>query len=107
MFLFIDLFIDIFMDLAGMFSCLVMPHDAYVELVNNFAMPLPIPMPQDVAGSDLHYMSFEEAVKHPFSDEHQPSLQNRRRTNNKAMGGVAVHGRESNMSSESEQNKTL
>ena len=104
MFLFIDLFIDFFMDLAGMFSCLVMPHDAYVELVNNFAMPLPIPMPQDVAGSDLHYMSFEEAVKHPFSDEHQPSLQSRRRDNNVVVGDVVLGSRESR-SSETEQSQ--
>ena len=53
-------------------------------------------------------MSFEEAVTHPFTAEQQPSLQNGRRTNNKAnMGGAARHGREINMSSESEQNKIL
>ena len=52
-------------------------------------MPLPIPKLQVQAKntstdekSDLHYISFEEAITKPFTDEHQPSLQNRRRNNN-------------------------
>jgi hypothetical protein len=67
-------------------------------------MSLRVSMPQDVAGSDIHYMSLEEAVKHPFSDEHQPSLQNRRRGNNGAVGDVALGNRELR-SSELEQNQ--
>ena len=79
------------MYLAGMFSCLIMLYAACVELVNNFAMLFPIPMPQDVTRCDLHYMSFEEAAKQPFSDEHQSSLQIRRRDINVLVGDVA-HG---------------
>jgi hypothetical protein len=63
----------------GMFSPLIMPPEAYLELTSKFSMPLPISKPQDVPGSNLHYTSFEEAVAHPFSEEHQPSFQNRRR----------------------------
>ena len=54
----------------GMFSTLIMPPEVYLELTSMFSMPIPIPKPQDVHGSDLHYMSFEEAVAHPFSKEH-------------------------------------
>ncbi len=82
-----------------MLSCLIMPHGAYVDLVNNFATPLPVPKPQDI-----HYMSLEEAVNHPFSDEHQPSLQNRRRGNNGDAGDVALGNRELR-SSNLEQNQ--
>jgi hypothetical protein len=32
--------------------------------------------------SDLHCMSFEEVVAQPFTDEQQPSLQNKMRNNN-------------------------
>ena len=73
-------------------------------------MPLPIPKLQVQATntstaekSDLHYMSFEEAVTKPFTDEHQPSLQNRRRNNN-IVGEVTIGARESK-SLESNQNK--
>jgi len=55
-------------------ACLIMPLEAYAELHNNLAMPLPIPKTlSSPAGThvDLHYMSFEEAVTHPlFPDEH-------------------------------------
>jgi hypothetical protein len=37
-------------DALGMFSPLVMPPKAYLEMVNNYAMPLPIPKPQDMPG---------------------------------------------------------
>ena len=67
-----------------------------------------IPQQPTIDGvNDFHYLSFEEAVTHPFTAEHQPPLQNGRRTNNKAMGGVARHGREITRSSESKQNKIL
>jgi hypothetical protein len=46
-----------------------------------------------------HFMSFEEAVTHPFTDEHQPFLQNRRRNINSNVVGDAMR------SSESEINK--
>jgi len=44
--------------------------------------------------ADLYYMSFEEAALHPFSEEHQPSLQNRRRDNNIVIGDVTLGDRE-------------
>jgi hypothetical protein len=70
-------------------------------------MPLPIPKPTSVAGiPDPHYMTFDEAVKHPFTDEHQPSLQNRMRKNNTAVDGdVSLGERETRTSSEAETNK--
>ena len=38
-------------------------------------MPLPMPkLTSTVEKSDFQYMSFEEAVTHPFTDEHQPSI---------------------------------
>ena len=97
-----------FMFLSGMFSPLIMPLAAYEELHNKFAMPLPLPLPSSVAGNtDLHYMSFEEAVLHPYSDMHQPSLQNRRRNDNLAIGGVALGDREPRSAPENEQNNKL
>ena len=66
----------------GMFSSLIMPIEAYEELHNKLAMPLPIPKPTIDGVNGFHYMSFEEVVTHPFTAEHQPSLQNGRRTNN-------------------------
>ena len=97
----------------GMFSPIIMPAEAYKELHEKYAMPLPIPKPQVqatntstvVEKSDLHYMSFEEAVTKPFTDEHQPSLQKKRRNNN-IVGEVAIGARESR-SLESDQNKII
>ena len=85
-----------------MFSPIIMPVEAYKELHEKYAMPLPIPKPQVqatntstvVEKSDLHYMSFKEAVTKPFTDEHQPSLQKKRRNNN-IVGEVAIGARES------------
>jgi hypothetical protein len=53
--------------------------------------------------TDLHYMSFEEAITQAFTDEHQASLRNRRRDNN-VVGEVTIGARESR-SIESDQNK--
>ena len=78
-------------------SPLIMPPEAYLELTNKLSMPLPIPKPQDVPGSDLHYMFFEEAVAHPFSEEHHPSFQNRRRES-AVVGDVALGTRETRAS---------
>jgi hypothetical protein len=66
----------------GIFSPMIMPVEAYTELHEKYAMPLSIPKPTVKKAADLHYMSFEEAVTKSFTDEHQPSLQNRRRNNN-------------------------
>ena len=45
-----------------MFSPKITPNDAYEELRNNYAMPLPIPKPCDSVGrTNLHNMTFEEA----------------------------------------------
>jgi len=48
-------------------------------------------------------MSFEEAVMQPFCDEHQPSLQIRRREENLS-GDVALGSRDKK-ATEAEQNK--
>jgi len=89
----------------GMFSRIIRPVEAYKDLHENFDMPLPIPKPSSIAGKPgLHYMSFEEAVKLPFTDEHQPSLQNRRRNKNVVMGGgVSIGGREMRTAPESDR----
>jgi hypothetical protein len=87
---------------------MIMPIDAYAEFHKNFPMPLPIPKPVIDAGiPDLHYMNFEEPVRHPLTDEHQPSLQNRRRTNNNTVvdGGVSLGEREIISRSEEETHK--
>jgi hypothetical protein len=90
----------------GMFSPMIMPNDAYEELCHTYAMPLPIPKPGDtISRTDMHYMSFEEAVKEAFTDIHQPSLRGRRRANNSStVGQVAIGDRELR-SSESDQHK--
>ncbi len=81
-----------------------MPVETYTELHEKYAMPLPIPKPTSTAvKTDIHYMSFEEAIAHPFTDEHKPSLQNRRR-NNDIVGEVTIGARESR-SIDSDQNK--
>ena len=58
-------------------SPLTMPLDAYKEIAD---LPLPIPQLSPAIGlhGDLHYMSLEEAMKMPFTSEHQPSLEVRR-----------------------------
>ncbi len=58
-------------------SHLTMALDAYKEIA---ALPLPIPQPPPATSLpvDLHYMSLEEAMKMPFTTEHQPSLEVRR-----------------------------
>jgi len=89
--------------LLGMFSPLIMSLKAYLELVNSYVMPLPIPKPQDMLRSNLHYVSFEEAVMQPFSDEHQPSLKIRRREENLSRD-VALGSRDTR-ATEAEQNK--
>ena len=75
----------------GMFSHIIMPLQAYEELRHNkYAMPLPVysEARKHRGGVDPHYVSFEEAVTHPFTDEHQPSsLQNRRRNINSNVAG--------------------
>jgi hypothetical protein len=87
-----------------MFQPIIMPVEAYKESHENFAMPLPIPKPSSIAGKpDLHYMSFEEAVELPFSNEYQPSLQNRRRNTHVVNGEVAIGGREMRTPTESDQ----
>ena len=70
-------------------------------------MPLPLPKPPSAAGiNDLHYMSFEEAVTHPFTDKQQSSLQNRKRSKNLTVAAnVAIGDRETRGSNvESEKN---
>jgi len=57
----------------GLFQPLRMPILAYQEL-HNMLFPLPIPQasPRDDSGI-LHYMSLEENLAMPFTDDHQPS----------------------------------
>ena len=54
--------------------------------------------------ADLFYMSFEEAALQLVSDEHQSSLQIRRKVNNLIVGDVTFGDREV-MSSASNANK--
>jgi hypothetical protein len=65
-------------------------------MINTYSMPLPIPklleVPRNVA--ELHYMSFEEAMLQPFSDEHHPSLQIHKKANNLIVGDVTLGDRE-------------
>jgi hypothetical protein len=79
----------------GLFSPLGMPLSAYKEIS---ALPLPIPQPPPATGlpGDLHYMTLDEAMKMPFTAEHQPSLEVRRARsqNTTAHDGVALAGRE-------------
>jgi len=93
----------------GMPAPMIMPLEAYAELHNNLAMSLPITKTSSGAAGTrvhLHYMSFEEAMTHPFTDEHQPSIQSRRHNNNNntIIGGVALGERETS-SLELEANK--
>ena len=91
-----------------MFSAIIMPDDAYKELRENFAMPLPIPKPSSIEGRhNLHYTSLEEDVKPPFTDKQQPSLIiNRRRINNVINREVSIGERESR-STESDTQNTI
>jgi hypothetical protein len=71
-------------------------------------MPLPIPKLESDAGiHDLRYITCEEVVRHPLTDEHQSSLQNRRRNHNNTVvdGGVSLGEREIRSSSEAETHK--
>jgi hypothetical protein len=89
-----------------MFSPIIMSDEAYKELYENFAMPLPIPKPSSIEGKhDLHYMSLEEAVKQSFTDKHQPSLINQRRINNGINGEISIGERESRSTDSDTQNK--
>ena len=69
-----------------------MPEAAYNVLHKDYAMPLPIPkpVPENAPRGDLHYMSLDEAVKLPFTDEHQPSKMKNARTYVVLEDGVAV-----------------
>jgi hypothetical protein len=79
----------------GMFSPIIMTVQAYTQLHEKYAMPLPIPKPTSTAEKfDIHYVSFEEAVTQPFTDDHQPTLQSMRRSNNIARE-VTIGARES------------
>jgi hypothetical protein len=59
---------------SHVFAPAIVPLAAYEEMHNNVIMTLPIPKTTSVARiSDPHYMTFDEAVKHPFTNEPQPS----------------------------------
>jgi len=83
---------------------MIMPNDACEELCHTYSMPLSIPKSGDtISRTDLHYMSFEEAMKEAFTDIHQLSLRDRRRANSSpAVGQVEIGDRELR-SSESDQ----
>jgi hypothetical protein len=67
-------------------------------------MPISISKPTSTAEKpDLHYISFDEAVTQFFTNEHQPSLQSKRRNKN-IVGEVTIGARES-MSTELDQIK--
>jgi hypothetical protein len=87
---------------------MIMPLDAYEKLHNNFAIPLPIPKLKSFVGIlDPHYVTFDKAVKHPFKNEHQPSLQNRRRYNNTEFDGVVFLGEQQITTSSEAETKKL
>jgi len=92
----------------GLISPLTMTLTAYCEIS---ALPLQIPQPPQANGlpGHLHYMSLEEAMKMPFTAEHQPSLEVRRaRSNNTtAHESVALVGRERGTFDASHANKTF
>jgi hypothetical protein len=89
-----------------MWSPLIMPPEAYEELVNTNHIPLLIPkLPKvKISTEDLHYMSFEEAVLQHFSGEHQSLLQNCKNVNILVIGDVTLGDREPR-SSASDANK--
>jgi len=93
--------------MTGMFAPMIMPNVTFDELHNNYAMPLPThKLASATLIPDLHFMTFEEAVKHPLTDDHQPCLQNRRRNSNAMVdGGVSLGKREIRSSSETESHK--
>ena len=86
---------------------MIMPLATYEVLHNNSAMPLPIPKPASANGiPDPHYMTFDEAVKQPFTYEHQTSLQTSRIKNSIVVyGDVSLGERETKTSSKAETNK--
>jgi hypothetical protein len=87
---------------------MIMSLAAYEELHTKFAMPLPLPKPPSAARiNHLHYMSFEEAVTHPFTDKHQSFLRNRKRSENSTVvADVAIGDRETR-GSNGESGKSL
>ena len=57
----------------GLFKPLRMPRQ---ECDNVIEFPMPIPKPTNVSelSTDLHYLSFTDAKRLPFTNEHQPAL---------------------------------
>eukprot|EP00951_Prasinocladus_malaysianus_P003315 scaffold23523_cov31-Prasinocladus_malaysianus.AAC.3 len=63
----------------------------YGVLHTYYKMPLPTPQPLPLDGEiELHYLPFKEAVKHPFTSEHQPSLRVRWRAEKKSKSGLTI-----------------
>ena len=56
----------------GLFQPLRMPMGAY-EKVHSKLFPLQIPQAQSDESGELRYLSLEDTMKLPFTDEHQPS----------------------------------
>jgi hypothetical protein len=62
----------------GLFKSLRMPREVYDKLHTNL-FPLPIPGERDGTPiGELRYLSLEDTMKLPFTDDHQPSKQARR-----------------------------
>ena len=56
----------------GLFEPLRMPMEAY-EKVHSKLFPLPIPQARPDESGELRYLSLEDTMALPFTDEHQPS----------------------------------
>ena len=64
----------------GLFKSLRMPREAYDKMHTNL-FPLPIPEERNgIPSGELRYLSLEDTMKLPFTDDHQPSKQSRRAT---------------------------
>ena len=78
----------------GLWADFVMDPNLAASLPHDWQVPLPTPLPVDV-GDSIHYMALEEARLHPFSDNHQPSIEQRATTKRKTTAKqlVAAHPR--------------
>jgi hypothetical protein len=77
----------------GFFSPYGIPLDAYKEK-SGMPFPIPQPLPDTDLTGDLRYMTLVDAMKIPFTTEHQPSLELRRVRNHNTTphDGVALTG---------------
>jgi hypothetical protein len=71
----------------GLFKSLRMPREAYDKVHTNL-FPLPIPgVRNGNLSDDLRYLSLDDTMKLPFTDDHQPSKQARRAASEQQIQG--------------------